>query len=93
MTEGDSTNVPASFGLCDCVAERDPRPKNREWVDCNIMIYRLFGLFHPQFLAYNCPNLWNFLSVENEQGVFCSVNEGDFGPHPRVGAGCQENQQ
>lgn len=37
------------------------------------------------------PNPWNFLSVNKDKSVFCYVNKGNFGHHPRIGAGCQKN--
>lgn len=54
-------------------------------VVCNIMIYKIFGLY-PEFLAHSCQNSMNFLNVES------FVSEVTFGPHPRIRAGRQENQ-
>ena len=56
-------------------------------------------VLHPQFLAHRSPNLWNFLS-DKSNGIFdlsSSVPEKasekvTFGSHPRMEAGCQENQ-
>lgn len=36
-------------------------------------------------------NPWNFLSQENDIGVFWYVNKGDCWTPPKDGAGCQEN--
>lgn len=41
-------------------------------------------------LSFKKPG--NFLSDENNKGVFCLVNEVTSGQHLRVGPGCQENQ-
>ena len=44
----------------------------------------VFGLC-PQFLPHSSPNPWNFLSVENDKGVFCYINEGEFWIPPKGG--------
>lgn len=36
---------------------------------CDTVIFKVFGLY-PQFPAHSSPNLWHFLSVENNKGVF-----------------------
>ena len=65
------------------------------------MIYEkyMFGL-HPQSLPHSSQNTWNFLSNKSNGlifGLLSLVSENasgkeTFGSHPRVGAGCQENQ-
>lgn len=42
---------------------------------CDAVIYKVFGLY-PQFLAHSSQNLWNFLSVENNKGVFWAPPKG-----------------
>ena len=56
-----------------------------------IYFSHVFGL-HPHFLAHGSQNPWDFLNVESDKGIFCSVNEVTFGKHLRVGAGCQWSQ-
>ena len=49
--------------------------------DDQIYFSFILGL-NPQFLAYCSPNPWNFLNVENDNGVFCCVNEVTREPSP-----------
>lgn len=43
------------------------------------------------FLVPSSQNPWNFLTDENDNSIFCYMNEVTFGLHLRM-AGCQENQ-
>ena len=49
-------------------------------------------LVFVSFLAQSSSNLCNFVSDENNKGVFCYVNEVTFGPHLRWQPGCQEDK-
>ena len=51
---------------------------------------RSINLVFIMFLAQSSSNPGNFLSDRSNKGVFCYVNEVTFGPHWKMGAGCQE---
>ena len=63
-----------------------------------VCISHIFGL-HPQFLAHRFPNPWDFLTYKSN-GIFSlsspvpekASEKMTFGSHPKVEAGCQENQ-
>lgn len=54
-------------------------------------IFLTFSL-PPSFLGHRSQNPWNTLSVESDKGIFCYVNEANFGKQLRMGAGCQWRQ-
>lgn len=74
-------------------------PKGKE--GCNVMIckkYTFDHLNHQNISIHlacswlTAPTTLGIACEKSDKGVFGSDSKGDFGPHPKVGAGCQEDQ-